>query len=116
MRLNGADLYADRKHDDIRLCVHRVILRRGQAVFRRKLYELYRQYGLLMSIGTGGDRVRKLYEARMPDGWRLRRGETMSASGNDNGIVRFLCGERTVYMSVGLPGERFGFLYQACLS
>lgn len=115
MRFHSTNLHPDRKHDDVRLRVHCVLLRRRETMFRRKLYELHHQYGLLMSFGTGRYRIWKLYDARVPDGQRLRRGKTMPASGNDNGGLCFLFGQRTMHVPVGIPVKRFRFLRQTRL-
>ena len=66
-----------KKRSQLFLCLYEYILRRGEEVLGKFMYELFRQRILQLSFGSESKRIRRMRDGCLLQQFRLWRGETV---------------------------------------
>ena len=72
-----------KKRSELLLCLYEYILRRGEEVLGKFMYELFRQRILQLSFGSESKRIRRMRDGCLHQQFRLWRGETVCQCRND---------------------------------
>ena len=72
-----------KKRSQLFLCLYEYILRRGEEVLGKFMYELFRQRILQLSFGSESKRIRRMRDGCLLQQFRLWRGETVCQCRDD---------------------------------
>ena len=72
-----------KKRSQLFLCLYEYILRRGEEVLGKFMYELFRQRILQLSFGSESKRIRRMCDGCVLRQFRLWRGETVCQCRDD---------------------------------